>query len=393
LSLAQTRMWVLNRLDPESVAYNIPLAIRLEGALDVDALGAAVRDVIERHESLRTVYPDDGDGPVQVVLPAAAVDVDLTPVDVDAAALADTVLAELAAGFDVTAAVPLRGRLLRVRGTEHEYALVIVVHHISGDGISMEPLARDVMAAYLARAAGAAPAWAPLPVQYADFALWQRAVLGDEDDPDSLAAQQIGYWRDTLAGIPGLLELPTDRPRPAVASHRGDVVRFEVDPETVAAVERTAREHGSTAFMVLHAAFAALLARLSGTDDIAVGTPIGGRGEAALDELVGMFVGTLVLRTRVDPVDRFADLLARVREADLGAFGHTDIPFERLVDVLAPERSQSHTPLFQVAFAVEHRGETAFELPGLTVSALPFEAGAAQFDPPSPSPRGPRTGR
>ncbi|MFC7449339.1 non-ribosomal peptide synthase/polyketide synthase [Rhodococcus daqingensis] len=378
LSLAQTRMWVLNQLAPESVAYNIPLAIRLDGALDVDALGAAVRDVLERHESLRTVYPDDGDGPVQVVLPADAVELDLTPVGVDSESLRAVVLRTMAEGFDVSAAVPLRGRLLRVRDDEH--ALVIVVHHIAGDGISMGPLARDVMAAYVARAAGQAPAWASLPVQYADFAIWQRAALGEESDPDSVAARQIGFWKRTLAGLPDLLELPTDRPRPAIASHRGDSVRFELDPGTVAAVATLARAHGATSFMVLHAAFAVLLARLSGTEDIAVGTPISGRGEAALDDLVGMFVGTLVLRARVDPAESFATMLGRVREDDLAALGNTDVPFERLVDVLAPVRTQAHSPLFQVAFAVEHRGETAFELPGLTVSALPFEAHAAQFD-------------
>ncbi|AQA20715.1 amino acid adenylation domain protein [Rhodococcus sp. MTM3W5.2] len=278
----------------------------------------------------------------------------------------------------MSVAVPLRGRLLRVRDDEH--ALVIVVHHIAGDGISMGPLARDVMAAYVARVAGQAPSWAPLPVQYADFAIWQRAALGEESDPDSVAARQIGYWKQALAGLPDLLELPTDHPRPAIASHRGDSVRFELDPDTVAAVTKLARAHSATSFMVLHAAFAVLLSRLSGGEDIAVGTPVGGRGEAALDELVGMFVGTVVLRARVDPAESFATMLGRIREGDLAALGNTDVPFERLVDVLAPVRTQAHSPLFQVAFAVEHRGESTFELPGLTVSALPFEAHAAQFD-------------
>ncbi|AQA26187.1 D-alanine--poly(phosphoribitol) ligase, subunit 1 [Rhodococcus sp. MTM3W5.2] len=386
LSLAQTRMWFLNRFDPESPAYTIPLAIQLAGDLDVEALTAAVRDVLERHESLRTVYPDDGDGPVQVVLPADRVELDLTPVEIAEQDLPERVREILGRGFDVAAEVPIRGALLRpfsMEGSEHsapQHVLVLAVHHISGDGVSMGPLARDVMAAYIARAAGQAPSRAPLPVQYADFAIWQRVLLGEESDPGSVAASQIGFWKQTLAGLPDLLELPTDRPRPAVASYRGDSVEFAIDAEVVAAAREVARTHGASVFMVLHAAFAVLLSRLSGGEDIAVGTPVGGRGEAALDELVGMFVGTVVLRARVDRSERFADLLDRIREGDLAALGNADIPFERLVEVLAPARAQSHSPLFQVALAYEHREDTAFELPDLTVGAYPFRAEVAHFD-------------
>ncbi|WP_425439069.1 amino acid adenylation domain-containing protein [Rhodococcus tukisamuensis] len=378
LSLAQNRVWFLNQFDPESAAYNIPLAIRLSGELDAASLSAAVHDVLERHESLRTVFPDDGDGPVQVVLPAREVELDLTPVEVTEQELPARVQEILGGGFDVTASVPIRGRLLRTGAAE--YALVLAVHHISADGVSMGPLARDVMAAYASRSAGQVPVWEPLAVQYADFALWQREALGSEEDPESVASGQIRYWRDALDGLPDVLALPTDRPRPAVASQRGDTVRFELDAQTVVRLERTAREHGASVFMVLHAAFAVVLARLASTADVAVGTPVGGRGEAALDDLVGMFVNTLVLRTRVSAAESFGDLLGRVRETDLAAFGHADVPFEGLVDVLEPTRSQSYSPLFQVALALEHRGDTTFELPGLTVSEFPFDAQVSHFD-------------
>ncbi|MDV7267921.1 amino acid adenylation domain-containing protein, partial [Rhodococcus oxybenzonivorans] len=378
LSSAQNRMWFLNRFDPESAAYNLPLAIRLTGTLNVAALHTAVHDVLERHESLRTVFPDNGDGPVQVILPADRVDLDLTPVDVTPDELVGEVTSVLHGGFDVTAGIPLRGRLLRTAVDEH--VLVIVVHHISGDAVSMGPLARDVMVAYTARSAGHAPNWSPLPMQYADFAIWQHAALGSESDPESLAAQQIRYWTETLSGLPDVLELPTDRPRPAVPSQRGDTVWFDVPVDTALALEQTAREHGASVFMVLHAALAVVLSRLSSTSDIAVGTPVSGRGEQHLDDLVGMFVNTLVLRTHVAAHESFTELLTRVRDTDLGAFGHADIPFERLVDVLAPVRTQAHTPLFQVALSFEHRGVTRFELPGVTVEPVPFEADTAQFD-------------
>ncbi|WP_345349110.1 amino acid adenylation domain-containing protein, partial [Rhodococcus olei] len=378
LSPAQQRMWFLNRFDPDSAAYTIPLAIRLTGRLDTEALMHAVRDVLERHESLRTVYPDDGSGPIQVVLPANRVALDLAPVEVTERDLLDQVLAVLGTGFDVTAAPPIRGRLLRT--DENEYVLVMAVHHISADGVSTGPLARDLMIAYAARTSGVAPAWQPLPVQYADFSLWQRDVLGSEDDPESLASGQIRFWRDTLAGLPDVLDLPTDRSRPTVATGRGDSVRFHLPPELVAGVESVARAHGASTFMVIHAAFSVLLARLSGTDDIAVGTPVAGRSEAALDDLVGMFVNTLVLRTRVDGSSAFADLLGRVRERDLAAFGHADVPFERLVEVLNPVRSQSHSPLFQVSLTFEHRESGSFELPNLTVSGFDYDVQATQFD-------------
>ncbi len=228
--------------------------------------------------------------------------------------------------------MPVRAELLRIAPDEH--VLVFVAHHIAADGFSMGPLTRDVMVAYASRSRGEHPSWAPLPVQYADYALWQREVLGAEDDPRSLIAGQLDYWTSALAGVPDQLDLPADRPRPAIASNTGRDHRFEIGADVQAGIAGLARRTGVTAFMVVHAALATVLARMSGSDDIAIGTPIAGRGEAALDDVVGMFVNTLVLRTRIDGAEPFTDLLARVKDTDLGAFGHADVPFERLVEVL-----------------------------------------------------------
>ncbi|MEV0944999.1 amino acid adenylation domain-containing protein, partial [Rhodococcus sp. NPDC049939] len=242
------------------------------------------------------------------------------------------------------------------------------------------PLARDVMVAYAARRAGHEPGWVPLPVQYADFALWQRELLGSEDDPDSLASRQIAYWAGALAGLPDVLGLPTDRPRPAVRSGAGGCVEFVVSAVTAGRVQSWAQERGATAFMVVHAALSVVLAKLSGGTDIAVGSAVAGRGEAALDDLVGMFVNTLVLRVECDPDLSFTELVERVRERDLEAFAHADVPFERLVERLNPVRSQSFSPLFQVMLAFQNYAQSAVELPGLTVSPVQVEWAAAQFD-------------
>ncbi|NGP09023.1 amino acid adenylation domain-containing protein, partial [Rhodococcus sp. 14C212] len=378
LSPAQQRMWFLNRFDPESTAYNIPMALRLTGDLDVAALRAAVADLVARHETLRTVYPESNSGPVQEIRPATAVPIDLDPVDVPAAEL-ESRLRELAStGFDVTREIPLRIALLRLAPAE--YVLVTVVHHIAADGSSMVPMARDVMTAYAARAAGTEPAWAPLGLQYADYALWQRELLGSEDDPESLAARQLDHWRTALADLPDQLDLPTDRPRPAQQSFRGDRVEFTVDADVHAALRDLARARNATVFMAMHAAFATLLARLSGSDDIAVGTPIAGRGEAAVENLIGMFVNTLVFRLSVDGNRSFDELLGAARETDLQAFAHADVPFERLVEVLNPARSTARHPLFQVGFSFQNQQRTELELAGLTVAPIDLEGGTSQFD-------------
>ncbi|GAA5043787.1 amino acid adenylation domain-containing protein [Nocardia callitridis] len=380
LSYAQQRMWFLNRFDPTSGVNNIPAAVRLSGALDLDALRAAVRDLVGRHEVLRTRYPEvDGAG-YQLILPhgdPAAVP-ELAVESATEAELPALVLETVIAGFDVTAAPPLRVRVLELDETEH--VLVCVVHHIAGDGVSMGPFTRDLMTAYLERLRGGDPEWPALEVQYADYTLWQREILGNENDPDSLLAQQISYWRAELSGLPEQLDLPADRPRPAVATNLGATVDFAIDAEVHKALNRVAQSHNSTVFMVVHAALTVLLARLSGTRDIAVGTPVAGRGEAALDDLIGMFVNTLVLRTELDSSLSFADLLTEVRRSDVEAFGHADVPFERLVELLDPVRSAARHPLFQVMLTFQNTPRTELELPGLSVSGVDLEVALAKFD-------------
>nr|WP_245673041.1 non-ribosomal peptide synthetase [Nocardia lijiangensis] len=379
LSPAQRRYWFLNQFDTAASAVdNIPLAVRLTGALDVDALGQAIADVIARHEVLRTTYPGSDEAPRQIVHPASELPAELVPVDIGEGDLHSAVVDFALTTFDVTAEVPFAVTLFRLAPTEH--VLAIVVHHVAADGASMNPLARDVMTAYAARAAGAAPSFAPLPLQYADYALWHDAVLGSEDDAESIAAQQISYWRTALAGLPDQLELPADRSRPPVQSFRGAALRTVISADQHAALQELARANHASLFMVVHAALAVLLARLSGTDDIAVGTPLAGRGERELDDLIGMFVNTVVFRTRVRPGERFADLLTEVRERDLEAFANADVPFERLVEVLNPARSTARNPLFQIGLSFQNLAETTFELPGLTVGAVDFDARLAKTD-------------
>ncbi|MGY4099688.1 amino acid adenylation domain-containing protein [Nocardia sp. R16R-3T] len=378
LSLAQQRMWLLNRFEPDSAAYNIPVMLRLSGRLDTGALAAALADVMARHEVLRTIYPEVSGAPRQVVLDEPAVPVEPVRVPVDS--VPEVVSEFVRRGFDVTAAVPMRVGLFELDGDTGEFLLVLVLHHIAGDGQSMGPLARDVMAAYAARLAGHAPDWVPLAVQYADFAWWQRQMLGTEDDQASLMSTQLEFWRSTLAGAPDRLELPVDRARPTVASLSGSRVPVEIDARLHERLLALGRTRGSSLFMVIHAALATVLGRLGGSDDVVIGTPVAGRGEPALDDLVGMFVNTLALRTRVDPSEPFAELLMRTRETDLLAFEHADVPFERVVEALSPERSAARHPLFQVALAFQNLSTVDIALPDVRVTRADVDTGATQFD-------------
>ncbi|RVW00087.1 non-ribosomal peptide synthetase, partial [Rhodococcus spongiicola] len=378
LSLAQHRMWFLNRLDPESPTYNLAVGLRMSGVLDVSGLQVAVTDVLDRHESLRTIFPDSPDGPHQVVLDAVQVAPNLSPCDVSQEGLRHGALTLAGRGFDVTVEAPVRAELFRVTPTEH--VLVIVVHHISADGWSMGPMARDIMAAYAGRTQWAHPAWTPLPVQYADYALWQREILGSEDDANSVVSSQARYWAEHLAGLPDQLDLPTDRIRPAQQSFRGAHVEFEISPEVHQALTELAHTHRASLFMVVHAALSVLLSRMAGTSDIAIGTPVAGRGEQALDDLVGMFVNTLVLRTDVEQDARFTEVLAHARDAALGAFAHSDIPFERLVEIINPARSTARHPLVQVMLSFENLGPTHLDLHGLTLDQVDLDTEVAKFD-------------
>ncbi|MFJ6069216.1 amino acid adenylation domain-containing protein, partial [Streptomyces tendae] len=311
LSHAQRRLWFLHRFEGPSAAYNSPVALRLSGALDRAALENALADLTARHETLRTVLAEDAEGPHQVVLDEARPS--LAVVSSDATRLAADLSEAAGHAFDLASEPPLRATLFEVGGDEH--VLLLLTHHVATDAWSRAPLARDLTAAYAARVRGAAPEWAPLPVQYADYSLWQRDVLGTEDDPDSEAGRQLDYWGKTLADLPQELSLPFDRPRPAVASHRGDVVTFELPPELHDRLTRVARDSRTSLFMVLQASLATLLSRLGAGTDIPLGTPIAGRTDDALDDLVGFFVNTLVLRTDVSGDPTFAELLERVRTA------------------------------------------------------------------------------
>ncbi|MEU5716187.1 amino acid adenylation domain-containing protein [Streptomyces sp. NPDC020403] len=378
LSYAQQRLWFLNRFEGPSATYNVPLVLRLRGPLDADALESALADVVERHESLRTVFPETDGVARQAVLDAAGADLDLTPRDVHPAHLEEILRAEVAHAFDVRTDLPVRARLMRLDTEDH--VLVLLVHHIAGDGWSLAPLARDLGQAYRARVEGVEPSWTELAVQYADYTLWQRALLGDADDPDSRAARQLEYWRTALTGAPGLLDLPYDRPRPTVTAYRGDAFAFPVGADTHRALAELARARGCSLFMVLQAALAVLLARHGAGDDIPLGTAVAGRTDEALDDLVGFFVNTLVLRTDLSGDPTFAQVLDRVREFDLAAYAHQDVPFERLVDSLSPARAQNHHPLFQTMLVLQNQADAEVDLAGLTVTEQPVRTGISKFD-------------
>ncbi|SES00346.1 amino acid adenylation domain-containing protein [Streptomyces sp. yr375] len=378
LSFAQRRLWFLHRLEGPSATYNMPFALRLTGDLDVPALRAALGDVVARHETLRTVYPDAEGTPRQHVLAPADAPVDLPVRSVDEAGLTAAIAAAAAHRFDLTAEPPLHAVLFALGPDEH--VLLLVLHHIAGDGWSNRPFARDLSGAYTARSAGRAPSWAPLAVQYADYTLWQRRFLGAPDDPDSVLARQVEYWRETLDGLPTELELRRDRPRPDVADHHGATVPLRLGPDLHARLAGLARTAGASLFMVVQTALAALLTREGAGTDIPIGTPIAGRTEDALDDLVGCFVNTLVLRTDTGGDPSFADLLGRVRERGLAAHAHQDVPFDHLVEVLKPARSAARHPLFQVMLTLQHAEDLAVELGGLRYRAEEVESRSAKFD-------------
>jgi amino acid adenylation domain-containing protein len=378
LSYAQSRLWFLHRLEGPSATYNIPLALRLEGVVDAAVLEAALADVVARHESLRTLFAEADGVPFQQIVPAAEARPQLVSAAVSEAVLAERVAAAAATALDLTRELPLRAWLFRLAPQRH--VLLLLVHHIAGDGWSLGPLGRDLAQAYAARRRGQTPAWTELPVQYADYTLWQRQRLGDAGAGDSLLRRQLDFWRQVLAGAPEELSLPSDRPRPAVASYRGGLVPLRLEAGLHRRLLELARASGASLFMVLQAGLAALLARLGAGEDILIGSPIAGRSERALEELVGFFVNTLVFRTDVSGAPSFGELVARVRAFALEAYAHPDVPFERLVEALQPTRSLARQPLFQVMLVLQNTPAAAWALPGLTVQPEPLAVGTAKFD-------------
>jgi amino acid adenylation domain-containing protein len=379
LSFAQQRLWFLEQLHGPGTAYNLPFAWRLRGELDPGALVAALGDVAGRHESLRTMFAVEDGQPYQLVIPAGQAEVPVAVTAATAGELAGLVDAAARYEFDLAAELPLRAWLFTL--AEREHVLVLLLHHIAGDGWSVRVLMADLAAAYAARRQGRAPGWAELPVQYADYTLWQRDLLGGDQDPGSVVSGQVGYWRGQLAGLPEELVLPADRPRPAQGSQRGGVVRWRLAGAGLhTGLAGLARKHQATVFMVVLAGLAAVLSRLGAGADIPVGAPVAGRTDEALDDLVGFFVNTLVLRADVAGDPSFGGLVGRVRETVLAAQARQDVPFERLVEVLNPARSPSRHPLFQVMLADEDVGAVDWQLPGLRVRPEPVPAGAAKFD-------------
>ncbi|ALC19242.1 peptide synthetase [Streptomyces pristinaespiralis] len=378
LSHAQQRLWVVQQIECTSAAYNFPLVMRLRGTLDVPAWRAALADVAARHEALRTVFFERDGQVFQQVLPverAHPVVECLSAAGTDVPGIVD---AAVNRPFDLAAELPLRATIVQVAPEDH--VVVLLLHHITTDEWSDRPFLRDLATAYAARTRGTAPAWEPLPVQYADYALWQQRLLGDPADARSLTARQLEYWRTALEGAPEEIELPADRPRPARPAFTGAELDIAFDAEVHRQLKRLARESGASMFMVVHAAVAALLHRMGAGTDIPLGSPIAGRGDEALDDLVGFFVNTLVLRTDVSGDPSFAELLARVRATDLAAFSHADVPFEAVVEKLNPARSPARNPLFQVMVGYHNRTDGELRLPGLRVTDVPFRISSAKFD-------------
>ncbi|OLZ43644.1 non-ribosomal peptide synthetase [Amycolatopsis keratiniphila] len=375
LSPAQQRLWFLGQLGA-SPTYSLPFAVRLRGDLDRAALEASVADVMARHEALRTVFTEDQGTPYQTVLPVESVRVDLPveyPEDVDAAIRHD-----IDTPFDLSADPPLRVRLFGIGPEEH--VLLLTMNHIGTDGWSMRPLARDLHDAYSARLAGAAPAWSPLPVQYVDYTLWQADLLGPSRKRTPLALRQLDFWRRTLRDLPE--DVPaTDLPRPSVSSGRGEAVPITIEQASHRAAAALARRTGTTVFMIVQSTVAALLTRLTAATDIPIGTPVAGRGDPALEQLIGFFANTVVLRTDTGGDPTLLDLARRVRQTDLDAFDNQDVPFGDVVEAVNPGRSLTRNPLFQVMLllAGEKDGE-GFRFPGLTADTRDVFTGAALVD-------------
>ncbi|HSE19639.1 MAG TPA: amino acid adenylation domain-containing protein [Pyrinomonadaceae bacterium] len=378
LSFAQQRLWFLEQYEPDNILYNLPVSIRLHGALDVPALERTLNEIVRRHESLRTTFAMENDHPVQVVNEArpfrlSVVELRETSPDQSEAKAARLVAEEARQPFNLTEGPLLRVGLLRL--AEDDHVLLVTMHHIISDGWSMKVLMHEIGELYEAYAGKRNAALPGLPVQYADFAAWQRNWLQGER-----LEEQLSYWRTQLAGAPPLLDLPTDRPRPKFKTFNGADARVNFSKTLSEDITRLSREQGVTLFMTLLAGFSAFLYRYSGQRDILTGTPIANRNRAETESLIGFFVNTLILRTRFSDEMTFRELLAQVRETALEAYAHQDLPFEKLVEELQPERTLSHSPIFQVMFHLQNALTEGLSLSGLTMSPWEVETQTAKFD-------------
>ena len=364
VSPTQRRLWFLNSLDPTSSAYNIPIVLHLEGDLDEDALRAALRDVVARHEPLRTVFPYVDGEPQQHILDAEAGGPTLIAVDVPGERLEAILHEETLRPFDVTTEVPLRSVLLRTSPTNR--TLVVTMHHIAADGWSLAPFAADLSQAYRAHAAGG-EALPDLPVSYADYTLWQRASLGSPEDPQSAISAQLDFWRRALADAPEEIELPRDRPRGQAPSDIGHLA-FEIDAERHAQLRAAAQEHRTSLFILLHAAVATALGQHGAGTDIVIGTPVAGRSDPQLNDLIGFFVNTVPLRTSLSGNPTLDELIERVRASNTEAYAHQDVPFDAIVDALRPSRVADRHPVFQVLLTLQNTAPARLDLDGVEVT-------------------------
>ncbi|HEX5724711.1 MAG TPA: amino acid adenylation domain-containing protein, partial [Longimicrobiaceae bacterium] len=378
LSFAQERLWFLDRLDPGSTTYNTPWSLRLRGALDIGALERNLSEIVRRHETLRTTFREVDGSPVQVIAPFGGFTL---PVE-DFSGLAEAdrememrrrVTEDAARPFDLAAGPLFRAALLRLG--EEDHVLLVGMHHIVSDGWSIGVLSREFSALYEAYREGRESPLPELPVQYADYAVWQREQLAGE-----VLERQLSYWKERLAGAPELLELPADHPRPAVQTYRGASVPVELSPELLERLQALGRSEGASLYTVVLSAFQVLLSKYSGSEDVVVGSPMAERTRKEVEGLIGFFVNTMVLRTDLSGDPSFRETLRRVREATLGAYEHQEVPFEKLVAELQPERSLSHSPLFQVMFTLEDAGGGGGALPGLKVSGVGAAMEIAKFD-------------
>jgi amino acid adenylation domain-containing protein len=378
VSFAQQRLWILDRLEPNSAAYNIPISLRLNGSLNIDALEAALTQVVQRHEVLRTEYHTENGEAVQIVNPPTPVAVTLADLSHVPAAERETYALRLAKNeaekpFNLSRGGVLRATLLRLAESEH--VLLITVHHIAFDGWSVGTLLSEIADFYKAELHHEVCHLPELQIQYGDFAAWQRQMMSGQE-----LERQLSYWKQQLSGAPPSVDLSLDHPRPAMQTFHGATHTFMIEKSILDRVQQLSHSHGATPFMTLLAAFSVLLSRYSGQEDLVVGSPMAGRNRPEIEKLIGLFVNTLVLRTDLSGNPRFLDLMRRVRETSLGAYAHQDVPFERLVEELNPERDLSRNPLFQIMFSLQNVPRDKWQLPGLTLSPFQMGSGTEKFD-------------